>query len=231
MTDDVRPLPETHLHDMLADLLRKDVPTEDFWLFVAAVAQGRGISERLALSGLEAQTKAAEIVPPAGETPDDVAIRGLRAFNLTVLQQLLLDMDAMGGPSILPRGFLAPVLCADISAMLAGADGQGRGRPQLLRSLWDSNHFLEGLGRDRFVGAVHFEAARQGGVRPSKLLSAFGARSLNASTWRSWVKAAGQELIATAVAAGKAGNLASKWNLNERQRAELWKLVAPALKK
>ncbi len=102
---------------------------DSFWEFVAALGQGRGITDTLHDEGLAATKEIS--LRTKGETR---ATLEMRAYHIALLTQLLLNMDRAGGASILPGNFNAGLVAHDLHNMLQGKNGMGLGKPRLLFS-------------------------------------------------------------------------------------------------
>lgn len=223
----VRAVPGDQLHAMLDALLHPNMAPDAFWHFVAALAQGRGVADRLHEEGMEAVNA---VTPSPTDKPADMEHKKFRAYQIGLLRLLLLDMHRGGEASVFPAGALrVGAICGDLDMMLAGKNGTGLGRPQFLYSNWDGNQYLAQAGRRAFVGAVYYYAAWHR-IDPLAALSALGARDLNRSTWRTWVAKQGGEtgdLVSAAIADGEAGLENSQWNLPPNKLERLWHLVRP----
>lgn len=195
-----------------------------YWKFNAMLGQGRGIAAGLHEAGIEEADKAAQALPPELETSGERHDRIRRAYHLALLRQLLIDMDAGGGASVLPANFDVGAICGDLSMMLGGKYGTGDGAPQILFSSWKGNHYVRRAARTRFVHGVIYEAAVRG-CAPETLLSEFGARNLSIKTWRHWVD--NTPNVQEAEAAGKAHADPERWAVLPERRAMLWSVVKP----
>jgi hypothetical protein len=175
------------LHARLDALLAEPVPGSDdkdldpFWEFVAALAQGRGVAECFHEDGLET----AEAIPDKkSEHPGETADRKRRAYNIRVLQALVLAADRNGQASFLPGNFEAGVIAADLLAMLEGNTGQGLGKPQILFSNRDGEAHIRRRLRFQLVNFVYFTRERD----KTSLTAARGRilPGLPYGTWKRW---------------------------------------------
>lgn len=175
MTDDHRSIPsipEVQLHQMLSDLLSTSDPNtgaldeDKFWHFVAALGQGRGITESLHAHGLEAVNHVA-VSPRAS-----FEARKQTAYHAGLLMRLLLgigralqeptDASKQDDASILPGNFNTLVVAGDLLSMQEGHPSAKPGKPQLLRQFKNGEENIRAFARRIVVGAVLYRMARFG---------------------------------------------------------------------
>jgi len=181
-----------------------------FWEFIAALAQGRGITEWFHQEGLEA----VKAIPAKGlKDPANAESRKTRAYNVRVLQALVLAADRNGHASFLPGNFAAGVIAADLLAMLDGNTGQGLGKPQILFSNRDGEAHIRRLLRFRLVDFVYFTSEKE-------IISHTAVRDrflpgLPVKTWQGWQKAYKRAASCTTKDIGKDAREAARSGTNQ----------------
>lgn len=235
MTDGTPPVPDSTLLALLANLLSKagsngELNSDAFWRFVAALAQGRGITAALHDAGLDA-VAAAPASPAATRN-----FREARAYHIAVLNQFLMDAGGLAGcPSILPANFRHGVVASDLLAMLGGVGGMGEAEPQILKSARGGSANLRRYARQRIVGTVLWRAARTGASRAA-IWDALMPPDVDGATpdktvldkWLAECGGAKGELACTARAAGAAGDMASPYAATDDELAPVIKLARTA---
>jgi hypothetical protein len=162
MSDNEPPIMDGDLRIMLRKLLSSAGPDGSlnpdlFWIFVAALAHGRGISDGLHSAGIDALSK----VP---SSPATTRIkRQQRAYHLGLLVQFLADAGGVPGrPSVFPGSFNRGLVMADLLLMLGGKGKMGDGTPQVLTSARAGKAALRRDARLTVVGVVLWRAGRTG---------------------------------------------------------------------
>ncbi len=197
MRDDLKPappVPEEQLRQMLSDLLAESdsatgaLNEDSFWRFVAAVGQGRGITERLHAEGL----KAADHVPTSPRVSFER--RKQTSYHAGTLLHLLLGMGRVAqeqpdpakrdGASLLPGNFNTGVVVSDLLAMQEGHPLAKPGRGQLLVPPKGGEESIRMHARRMLVGAVLYRAARFG-LSKAKVRDTLDPY-LEKPTWDSW---------------------------------------------
>ncbi|MDZ4136781.1 MAG: hypothetical protein U1D06_14510, partial [Paracoccaceae bacterium] len=154
------PVPDDELRERLGALLSGEggrlVPA-DFWQFVAAVGQGRGIAQDLHSAGIDALAEA-----PASPAHTREA-RQRRAYHIGLTARLLLAVGGdPGEASILPTNFSHGAVVSDLMSLLGGRTGLGNGDPQILNTSRRGLGHLRGHARRILVGVVLWRAGRTG---------------------------------------------------------------------
>lgn len=190
-----------------------DLEADEFWKFVAAVAQGRGITTRLHDAGIEQLEKVAP--SPAGTRNE----RERRAYHIGLLARLLMDIGGPAGrASVLPANFSHAAVVGDLLAMLGGPGGMGEARPQILASERGGAGNLRRHARRALVGAVLWRAAREG--RSQAEIRGGLLPDMDKSVWDGWLREVGGangEFAGAARDAGAAGRRDDYWSWTDEQ--------------
>lgn len=174
-----------------------------FWVFVAAIAHGRGITEGLHNEGIAALA-AAPTSPKA-----TVNVRQTRAYHIGLLRQLVMDIGGIRGQaSILPVNFKHGVMASDLTTMLDRASGGGSGGPLILTSARKGADPMRKHAKMQLVGVVFWRMGRTGATRRAiwSGLMGQGAEKTKLDRWVAEFGGAEGEYARAALTAGQAWN-------------------------
>ncbi|PVH30328.1 hypothetical protein DDE20_01880 [Pararhodobacter oceanensis] len=213
---------------MLSELLAKGsngtgaLNEGGFWHFIAAVAQGRGITENLHAAGLEAVNE----VPQSPVSTFNS--RQHRAYHIRLLAQLILGLGASPDHvSVLPSNFNHGAVVADLLQMLEGPGGMGEAAPQMLYSNRQAATALIRYARQRLVGTVLWRIGHTGKTQDAVWRDLMGDDAEKTRLDR-WLKALGGrrgEFGRSALVAGQAGDLSSPYAASNEELAEVVELA------
>ncbi len=220
------------LRELLAGAGANDgkLEPEFFWTFVAALAQGRGIADRLR----EAGQKGADAVATDHPAPAKTLVeRERRARYIRALARLLGDVSAFTPPGALvppPDDFPALLLLRELMDMLAGKNGTGASSPQVLFNKARGELSRKRSARNAIVGVVLHRAERDG-----KTVEASAAHfGLEGSKWDEWLRAFGGQNCELGQAARACGRGESRmrywpssaeWSASDAELAPLLRSV------
>ena len=174
-------LDRAKLHQQIDDLLdgRGNGGLYEFWEVVGRLADSCSVAEQYHHKG-QAVRKELESKHTAPE----------RAYDIGVLRELIANI-ADQDSKILPAQFRRNLVFLDLENMLAGASGEGLGKPNVLYSASAGQRLNKLYAKIFFVCCVHYQAVKLN-KKPVQLLSYFGAHNLSEKNWRDWCRYAGE---------------------------------------
>lgn len=213
-----------HLNRLLdaADADGGRLDMDDFWHFVAALAQGRGITEALHSDGLEG------VCNTPNSPANTLEQRKRRAYHIAVTAHLLAAAGRLPGQgSILPPGYNHGVVVHDLLGMLGGNTGQGEADPQILTSMKKGKAGLRRAAQRRLVGVVYWRMGRTGKTRAEIWddLMGLDAEKSKIDRWQRECGGPDGWLCQTALAAGKADQRGKSWDASNEELADVIRLV------
>lgn len=210
---DVRMIDRAALRQMFEDLMDGAeaqggvIDADAFWGFCAALSQGRGITERLHVGGLEA---VADLNPQPVRT---AGRRTARAYQLGFLRQLLVDIGRLPGlNSIFPKNFRWEVIAYDLGNMLGGPTSEGTGTPLILSAKGESKNPLRRTARETIVGTVYYRSVR-GGKSIARVRAEL-LPDMDKSKWDKWAKES-KAVRDSAIAAAKSGTPSDRFGKSD----------------
>lgn len=210
-------LDRAKLHQQIDDLLdgRGNGGLYEFWEVVGRLADSCSVAEQYHHKG-QAVRKELESKHTAPE----------RAYDIGVLRELIANI-ADQDSKILPAQFRRSLVFLDLENMLAGANGEGLGKPNVLYSASAGERFIKGEARILFVCCVHYHAVKLN-KEPVELLSYFGARNLKSKTWKDWCGYAGEERIRHAEKLAHQNMPDCPYDKSRAELASIFEEIAPA---